>query len=123
VVFDPEGVRQIREVARTLDTSQEEVRRKARDVVRLSTFQVERRAKRRAPVDTGALRNSINSSFSGDGLGTAFVGECGPEVHYGGFVELGTVKMAPKPYLGPAFDAVEPGFIEAMEQIDPLTGR
>jgi len=119
-VFD--GVEQIRSVARALDTSQTEVRRKARDAVRLSTLQVERGAKLRAPVDTGALRNSITSSFTGTGLGSDFVGECGPEVYYGVFVELGTVKMAPRPFLGPAFDEVEPAFVAALEQIDPLAG-
>lgn len=119
-MFD--GVEQIRSVARALDTSQTEVRRKARNAVRLSTLQVERGAKLRAPVDTGALRNSINSSFTGTGLGSDFVGECGPEVYYGVFVELGTVKMAPRPFLGPAFDEVEPAFVAALEQIDPLAG-
>ncbi len=122
MVVNPESVQQIREVARALDTSQTTVRRKAADAVRLFTLQVERGAKLRAPVDTGALRNSITSSFSGDGLGTGFVGECGPAVNYAPFLEFGTVKMTPRPFLGPAFDAVEPGFLKALEQIDPLAG-
>lgn len=112
-----EGFEQLRELARSLDLTEGSMRRKARDVVRKHAFAVERGAKVRAPVDTGNLRNSINSGFSGDGIGTPFVGEVGPEAHYGIYLELGTARMAPQPFLGPAFDEVEPAFIAALEAL------
>ena len=82
---------------------------------------VERRAKQRAPVDTGALRSSINTVIEGD-VYSAMAAEVGTEVNYGVFVELGTERMAPQPYLGPAFDEVEPSFVQALQQISPLGG-
>ena len=79
-------------------------------VVRKSTFDVVRVGKRNAPVDTGNLRSSITGNTAGTGL----VGEAGPTANYGGFVERGTSRMAPQPYMAPALDAVEPSFMEAM---------
>jgi len=119
MVFDPESVEELRTVARVLDMSQTNVRRKARDIVRKAALEVEKGAKLRAPVDTGALRNSISTTLFGAGLGAGdtIAAEVGPEVHYGIYVEYGTYKMAPRPYLGPAFDEVEPGFAAALEEL------
>ena len=70
-------------------------------------------AKRHAPVDTGALRNSIGTSIAGDRMSA----EIGPTVNYGAYVEFGTSRMAAQPYMGPAMDEVTPGFVSALEQI------
>jgi HK97 gp10 family phage protein len=53
----------------------------------------------RAPRDTGALAASITY----DGNGTVRVG-----VDYGHFVEYGTARMAPQPYMKPSVDKVRP---------------
>lgn len=80
-------------------------------------------AQNRAPVDTGALRNSITHEYrrSGDTLR----GEVGPTVNYGGFVERGTSRMRSQPYLRPATDAVLPGYEAALGQLgaEILRGR
>lgn len=55
-------------------------------------------AKAACPVDTGRLRNSITHALS-DGGKTVTVGT---NVEYGQFVELGTSRMRPRPYLRPA---------------------
>lgn len=117
--FRVDGVDEVRSLARNLDLTQAGIRRKASQVVRKSAFAIERNAKVRAPVDTGALRSSINTSLFGHGLtGDSPIGaEVGPEVHYGQFVELGTARMAPQPYLGPAFDEVEPSFVAALDDL------
>ncbi len=53
-------------------------------------------AKHLAPVDTGALKDSITSVASGN---TAIVGT---NIEYGIYQEMGTYKMAAQPYLVPA---------------------
>ena len=129
-----EGISEIRQLSRELDLSQSTVLKKARDVVRKHALSVERGAKLRAPVDTGALRNSINTSFTGtsrlaplSGTGMSadspIAAEVGPEVSYGIFLELGTARMAPRPFLGPAFDQVEPGFLAALDQLAQEFGQ
>ena len=53
-------------------------------------------AKKRCPVDTGRLRNSITHTTSGN---SAYIGT---NVEYAPHVELGTRKQAAQPYLRPA---------------------
>lgn len=114
--IDADGVARL---AVDLELSAQAASQTVRKVVRKSTFAIERGAKLRAPVDTGFLRNSITSEFEGGGL----VSEVGPEANYGIFIELGTHRMAAQPYLGPAFDEVEPSFLAAIAQVDPLAGQ
>ena len=76
--------------------------------MRKTAFDIERTAKAAAPVDTGALRASISTDT------TATTAEVGPTVKYGEFVELGTSRMGPQPFLGPAFDRHLPEFQRAV---------
>jgi HK97 gp10 family phage protein len=71
-------------------------------VVRRTALAIEADAKVNAPVDTGALRNSISTDVA---LGEVITAEIGPTVDYGIYVERGTEYMDPEPYLGPAYDA------------------
>jgi HK97 gp10 family phage protein len=71
-------------------------------LVRRAAFEIEARAKVLAPVRTGNLRNSIQTDVESDGL-TAHVGT---GVEYAAYVEFGTRRMAPRPYLAPAAEAV-----------------
>jgi len=112
---------ELRTLERRLQLGERDARVKASDAVRKAAFEIERRAKMRAAVDTGNMRNSINTTIEGD-VYSALSAEVGPEAHYGVFVELGTERMAPQPFLGPAFDEVEPSFIQALQKIDPLGG-
>ena len=59
-------------------------------------MQAEGYAKDLCPVDTGHLRNSITHTTDDK---AAYIGT---NVEYGKYVELGTVKMAAQPFLGPA---------------------
>lgn len=103
-----------------------------RDAVRATAFSIQRKAQMKAPVDTGALRNSIYvrmgssegqmppveaSDESGaervelpqpENADTAHVG---PSVEYGLYVEMGTHVMAAQPFLGPAVN-------EAAEELE-----
>lgn len=72
-------------------------------------------AKSKAPVDTGNLKNSIGYNFGMSG-GEIYA-EIGPTAEYGIYQEFGTSKMAPQPFLTPAFDKHVPAFEKAMNQI------
>lgn len=63
-----------------------------------------------APVDTGFLRSSISATVTG------LAAEVGPTAEYGYFVEAGTGRMAPQPYLRPAFDRNVDSFLSAVEK-------
>lgn len=55
-------------------------------------------AKQECPVDTGRLRNSITHEVDMNEQAAII----GSNVEYAAYVELGTSKMAPRPYLRPA---------------------
>ena len=55
-------------------------------------------AKQDCPVDTGRLRNSITNAVK-MGEQSVYIGS---NVEYAAFVELGTSRMKPRPYLKPA---------------------
>jgi len=85
---------------------------------RKALLDIEAGAKARAPVDTGFLRNSIRATQ----YVTAIGGEVVAGANYAHFVEYGTSRMAPKPYMGPAVDAVLPSFEQAIERIAAMDG-
>lgn len=71
----------------------------AADILR-RTIRVESAAKRLCPVDTGRLRASITHGLARDDAG--IFGWVGTDVEYAPYVELGTSRMAARPYLRPA---------------------
>lgn len=75
----------------------------ARELLRRG-LQVERTAKRLAPVDTGRLRSSINTALAVDSRG--LFARIGTNVDYALYVELGTLKQPAQPYLRPALAAL-----------------
>jgi HK97 gp10 family phage protein len=77
-------------------------------VVRKSGNDIEADAKAYCPVDTGNLRGSISADYG------VLSAEIGPTAEYGIWVEGGTARMAPQPYMGPAFDRREPEFVAAI---------
>jgi HK97 gp10 family phage protein len=67
--------------------------------VKASGEQVAEEAKANAPVLSGALRDSIGVDSSG------LTAEIGPTVDYASYVEWGTWKDAPQPFMEPAAEA------------------
>lgn len=62
---------------------------------------------------TGATRRSINKTVRDGGL-TAVVK---PGMHYDAYVELGTRKMTPQPFVKPSFDMVKGQFISDLKRL------
>ncbi len=93
-----------------LDKIAAELRPKASEIVAKAAADIEARAKQVVPVDTGNLKNSIQTEMDGD-----LSASVGTNVEYAPYVEYGTSRMAAKPYLTPAAEAVRSGFTEAMK--------
>ncbi|MCW5933969.1 MAG: HK97 gp10 family phage protein [Fimbriimonadia bacterium] len=105
-------------------------------VVRKTAFDIEAEAKKRVPVDTGALKNSIHTvtdTTSGWSAARAtnppdnpFFGEIRPRQpleaivavgqHYGAPVEYGSAGRPAKPYLAPATEQMRPVFDLAVRE-------
>ncbi len=70
-------------------------------------------ARQAAPVRTGELRNSIAALTGLGGLSATVEAASDHAV----FVEYGTSRMRPQPFMGPAADAAEEDFVKAMEAL------
>jgi HK97 gp10 family phage protein len=107
-----------RKLAADLTGAQAKVGPRAQIVVRKSLVDGVAAAKNRVPVDTGNLKGSIrHSDLRTVGSTGTIGGEFGPTAEYGPYVELGTSRMAPQPYMGPAADLITPAFEAAMAQL------
>lgn len=60
-------------------------------------------AKKKCPIDTGRLRASITHAVT-DVKEDVIVGQIGTNVDYAAFVEFGTSKTRPHPYIRPGID-------------------
>lgn len=69
-------------------------------------------AKKNAPVDTGALQDEIHGEDEGDLTGSVV-----SSIDYAIFNELGTVKMAPQPYMTPMAEVMKSKFIDRMSKV------
>lgn len=116
VWFD--GIEELTRLAVDIGTSPERVGAKASAVLRKSVLDGEAAAKQLAAVDTGFMRGSVTHEFRGDGRHGSMEGEWGPEASYAGFVEFGTERTAPQPFVGPSFDRVVPPFLAALGQVN-----
>lgn len=91
--------------------------RMAAVAVRKTAKDIEGTAKNLAPVDTGNLRSSIKTSDLRSTSASSPEAEISASAEYAVYVELGTSRMAPQPFMGPAATAHEPSFLQAMGQI------
>ena len=104
--------KELARLAYDLRLASTEAQLKAWQAVRKAGYDVMARAKTRAPVDTGTLKNSITVGPAG-----AMAVEVGPTAHYGYWVEMGTRRTPAHPYLMPAYDEVVPQLDKALEEI------
>lgn len=106
--------------------------------VKAACDQIETAAKRYCPVDTGALRDSIETTI--DDSGATVKGKVGPSMPYADYVEYGTGRRgdpgAPyahvetwpgqvaQPYMRPALDETKPGILDLFRsQISSAIGK
>lgn len=114
-----EGIDATRSLAADLGKASRQAALMARAAVAKTVHDIEGTAKDLAPVDTGYLKSSIGSELLGNAA--MAIGRVGPTAQYSEYVESGTHKMRPQPYMGPATDAHEPAFHKAMQQIADTT--
>lgn len=84
----------------------------ANETVRSGAFAVEGRAKALAPVDTGALKNSIHSEQE-----TSLLWHVADAVEYGIYQELGTSRMRAQPFMIPAVEATRQQYLDSWRQL------
>lgn len=106
---------QFRAVAARLATAGDRARGRLATAIVKTGYDIQADAQILAPVDTGALKNSISTSVSGSSASLTV--EVGPTVEYGIWQELGTSTQPAQPYLGPAYDRRIPGLTDAIAQI------
>lgn len=85
---------------------------RADTIVRATAFDLEAQMKVRAPIDTGFLRGSIQTSKVKAGHWRVVVG-----ADYGLYLEYGTVHNRAQPFRDPAIRVVRPRFTKAMRAI------
>lgn len=108
----------IRRLAASLDKVGPRTGALGQTVVRKTAKDIEATAKNKVPVDTGNLKNSIGTSdLRTVGTSGSLSAEIGPTADYGEWVEIGTSRMAPQPYMGPAADIHLPLFEQAVAQL------
>lgn len=95
-----------------LDKITAELQPRAQKIVKETAYEVMGRAVNAAPVDTGALKNSIHVEETG-----ALSAIVADGVEYGIYNELGTSRMAARPFLTPAVEAVRPRWGERWKEL------
>lgn len=108
---------EVRMLSRMLDNAARVVGPRVQLALRKTARDIVRDAKLLAPVDTGNLKNSItHSDLRSVGAAGGEI-EIGPTANYGIFMEHGTSRVAPQPFMGPAADNNVRAFEQAMAQI------
>lgn len=105
---------ELRQLAADLGAAGPRVGAKVAKAVRASAERVKKAAATAAPRRTGRMADSIGYDLYGDGRSKGLTAVVGPALHYGRFVEHGTVRMAAAPFMAPAFADEEPRLVEAL---------
>lgn len=109
---------ELRALKLDLDRESPRVGAEAAKVLRAAAARVKRKAAVAAPAKSGTLRRSIGVDFYGSGSSTRHMSAViGPTAYYGRFVENGTVRQPPHPFMQPALDAEAPALVAALSAI------
>lgn len=88
------------------------MKKQANQAIQWAGLNCEGLAKQACPVDTGRLRSSIAYNKTAENSCTV-----GTNVNYAKFVEFGTYKMAPRPYLLPASKQAQQECLQELKAI------
>ena len=110
----PADTSALRKLAADLDAAPARVRRDIEGALERAADDLVARARALAPVETGELRNSIRAS--GAGMDRAVTAAAPHAI----FQEFGTTGAPPKPFMGPATDAIEPKLVADLAKVDVL---
>lgn len=102
----------ISEMKRALE-KQAKVEQMVSSVVKLNGAELQERAQRNAPVDTGNLRRSISLSVKDGGM----TAEVTATADYSAYVEYGTRYMEAQPYMQPAFNVQKEIFLNDLRRV------
>lgn len=111
---DWDGLDELNSVMVDLTAASVLVTRRASDVMDKSAHDIEATAKQLVPVDTGATKNSIGVDRP---VGKDLIAIIGPTTEYAPDLEFGTVRMAPRAFMGPSLDIHAPGFVAGMAAV------
>lgn len=110
----PTDTSALRKLAADLDAAPARVRRDIEGALAQAADDLVARARALAPVETGELRNSIKAG--GSGMEVTVSATAPPAV----YVEHGTRNMQPRPFMGPATDAIEPELVADLGKVEIL---
>lgn len=84
-----------------------------RDTVRVNGAELDSKAKKRAPVDTGNLRREIRTKLEDDGLTSTTTSNA----DYSVYVEYGTRKQTAQPFMRPSFEEQKDQFVKDIKNV------
>lgn len=84
-----------------------------KQIVRKHGAELQTKAMRNAPVDTGAMKRSISLEIQQGGLSAKIE----PKAEYSAYVEYGTRYMEAKPFVGPAFNEQKEEFKRDLDKL------
>lgn len=111
-----EYVKGLSKLISTLEKIPPELDKQVDQVLEANAREIERNAKRNAPVDTGKLQQSIKAEKQGEKTFTVRSNSTGL-APYDKFVEFGTYKMRAQPFLYPAYFKQIPQFTKDLESL------
>lgn len=126
--MDKEIEKQVQEAIKEFRKFSESATTNAERVLVQGSLKIEADAKKNAPVKTGRLRSSITHRLRHDENNNAVV-DIGTNVFYAIFKEFGTfgpnetIRMAPTPFLIPAYEANKEKILRAVEKAISETGK
>ena len=74
--------------------------------------------KNKTPVRSGALKKAITSELTESSAGTTLTIYAGKRWYIAHFVEFGTIRMAPEPFMRPAYTTIKKDYRKKIIQID-----
>lgn len=91
---------ELRKLVKNINRYGKHIEKQVQDEITYTAQEIRGDSINRVPVDTGRLKKSAFVNMKRNGLGA----EIGHRTNYAAFVEFGTTKQKPQPYLMPAFE-------------------